>query len=129
MRVLLDTHAFLWFVLNDRRLSANARSIMVDPGNDLLLSPASYWEIAIKVSLGRYQLHGNDFATFMNQQIATNRLGILPVSVAHAAAVSTLPYHHRDPFDRLLIAQAIVEGVPLLSDDSALDSYPITRVW
>lgn len=128
MRLLLDTQAFLWFVLNDARLSPTARGLVVDPGNELLFSPASYWEIAIKVSLGKYQVPGS-FRDFMDRQIAINRLTILPITVAHAAVVASLPFHHRDPFDRLLIAQSLVENVPLVSSDSIVDAYGVVRHW
>ncbi len=128
MRVLLDTHAFLWFALDDARLSASAQSVMTDGGNELLLSPASYWEMAIKVSLGKYTID-EEFEPFMENQIKANGLSVLAVTVRHAAAVVALPFHHRDPFDRLLIAQAMVEGVPLLSADANLDAYPVTRIW
>ena len=128
MKLLLDTHAFLWFVLDDSRLSESARTLMMDRGNELLISPASYWELAIKISLGKYQLD-EDFETFMAQQIASNDLVVLPLTVSHAAAVSKLPFIHRDPFDRLLVAQAKVEDVPILSADEVLDGYAIRRVW
>jgi PIN domain nuclease of toxin-antitoxin system len=128
MRLLLDTHAFLWFVLNDPQLSAKARLLMVDPANDLLLSPATYWEIAIKISIGKYSLP-TAFESFMDQQILVNDLEILPIAVKHAAVVATLPFHHRDPFDRLLIAQALAEQIPIISGDSALDAYSVTRLW
>jgi PIN domain nuclease of toxin-antitoxin system len=128
MRLLLDTHAFLWFVLDDPQLSRAARSLMEDIHNDLLLSPASYWELAIKVKLGKYDIPG-DFSAFMERHVAKNYLTILPITIKHVAAVTTLPFHHRDPFDRLLVAQAMVEQVPLLSADKALDAYPITRNW
>lgn len=127
-RILLDTHAFLWFALNDSRLSATAADCMADPDNELLFSPASYWEIAIKISIGKYSLP-EDFAVFMQAQIAENDLTILPVTVEHAAVVATLPFHHRDPFDRLLAAQATVEGVELLSADEVFDHYIATRRW
>lgn len=127
-RILLDTHAFLWFALNDSRLSANAKDCMEDPDSDLLFSPASYWEIAIKISIGKYSLP-EDFTDFMRDQIDENQLTVLPVSIQHAAAVSSMPFHHRDPFDRLLVAQAIVENVELLSSDEIFDSYPVTRLW
>ena len=128
MRLLLDTHAFLWFVLNDPSLSATARALVSDPQNDVLISPATCWEIAIKVSIGKYQLAG-PFADFMDDQIALNDLTMLPITVRHTAVVASLPFHHKDPFDRLLIAQAIVENVPLLSVDAVFDSYPVTRLW
>lgn len=128
MRLLLDTHAFLWFVLNDASLSAPAQALISDPRNDVLISPATYWEIAIKVGIGKYQLPG-PFADFMDDQIARNDLTILPITVGHAAIVASLPFYHKDPFDRLLIAQAIVENMPVLSVDAAFDPYPVTRLW
>jgi len=128
MRLLLDTHAFLWFVLNDAKLSSTARGVISDPLNAVAISPASYWELAIKVSLGKYQLSA-PFQLFMEQQIAVNRFEILHILVSHAAALTTLPLHHRDPFDRLLVAQAIAEQIPLVSGDAALDAYGIQRLW
>ncbi len=128
MKILLDTHTLLWFGLSNPRLSDRARALIRDPDNQPLVSPASYWEIAIKISLGKYRLF-QDVASFVEQQIATNRLDILPISPEHAGLVATLPFHHRDPFDRLLIAQAIHERVPLVSSDDAFDKYPVTRLW
>lgn len=128
MKVLLDTHALLWFLLHDRRLGRDAAAIVMDLHNDVLVSPASYWEIAIKVGLGKYTLK-EEFATFMEREIKSNLLTILPITVRHAAAVATMPLHHRDPFDRLLAAQATVEQIPILSADTALDKYGVTRIW
>lgn len=128
MRLLLDTHAFLWFVLNDSRLSSIARSAIANPDNTVLFSPASYWEIAIKISVGKYSIPGG-FAEFIQQQIDGNDFTIQPVLVSHAAQVASLPFHHRDPFDRLLIAQSIVENVPLVSADGTFDEYSIDRIW
>jgi PIN domain nuclease of toxin-antitoxin system len=128
MKFLLDTQAFLWFVLNDRALSQVARNLIVDPLNDILLSPASYWEIAIKVSLGKYQIPGN-FETWMEHQLQVNELEILPIKVAHVARIVTLPFHHKDPFDRLLVAQALTEEIPIISVDAMLDNYTVTRYW
>lgn len=128
MRLLLDTQAFLWFVLNHARLSSTARTLIVDPANELLFSPASYSEIAIKVSIGKYQVPG-PFKDFMDRQIAINRLTILPITVAHAAVIAALPFHHRDPFVRLLVAQSLVENVPLVSSDSVVDAYGVVRRW
>jgi PIN domain nuclease of toxin-antitoxin system len=128
MRLLLDTHAFLWFVLNDPRLSPNARTAIGDPGNDVFLSPASYWEVAIKVSLGKYSLPGL-FQDFMERQITVNDFEVLPITVKHASVVAALPFHHRDPFDRLLIAQAMSEQIPVASADPAFDPYPVSRLW
>jgi len=128
MRLLLDTHAFLWFTLKDPQLSARAQAWIADPNNLIEFSPASYWEIAIKISTGKYTLT-EPFDVFMQREIAINRLHVLHIEVSHAAAVITLPFHHRDPFDRLLIAQAIVEQIPILSADPVFDSYPVTRQW
>jgi PIN domain nuclease of toxin-antitoxin system len=128
VRVLLDTHAFVWFALNDSRLTSTARTCLADPATEVLLSPASYWEIAIKVSLGKYVL-SDPFETFLNTQIQINNLTVLPISVAHAGRVASLPLHHRDPFDRLLVAQALVEQIPIVSTDSTLDLYGIGRIW
>jgi PIN domain nuclease of toxin-antitoxin system len=124
----MDTHTFLWFVLNDASLSVTARTLIVDPRNDILLSPASYWEIAIKIGLGKYRLPG-PFQVFMEHQIAQNKFDVLPITVAHAAVVAILPLHHRDPFDRLLIAQAMAEQIPILGADTAFDAYPVSRLW
>ena len=128
MKLLLDTHALLWFALDDKRLSAKADALMTDPANDVLVSPASYWEIAIKISCGKYELAG-DFVQFMETLISENDFEILPITPVHAATVAELPFHHRDPFDRLLISQAIVEKIPFLSADDAIDSYAVDRLW
>ncbi|MBU7585308.1 MAG: type II toxin-antitoxin system VapC family toxin [Nostoc sp. TH1S01] len=128
MKLLLDTQAFLWFVLNDRALSQVACDLIVDPLNDILLSPASYWEIAIKVSIGKYQIP-ESFATWIERQIQVNELEILPIKVFHTAAIVNLPFHHKDPFDRLLIAQALTETIPIISADAVLDNYAVTRYW
>jgi PIN domain nuclease of toxin-antitoxin system len=128
MRLLLDTHSFLWFVLGDSQLSPRALSLILDPGNEKLLSPASYWEIAIKISIGKYSL-SEPYEAFLQRGIAGNGFVILPIEPRHTARVINLPFHHRDPFDRLLIAQAIAEGIPIVSADPALDRYPVTRLW
>lgn len=128
MTLLLDTHAFLWFILDDAQLSITARALIIDEQNDIFLSPASYWELAIKISIGKYQLPG-PFVPFLHQQIDLNDFTILPVSVEHAGKVASLPYHHRDPFDRLIIAQALVENMAVLSNDSIMDQYGVVRSW
>jgi PIN domain nuclease of toxin-antitoxin system len=128
VRFLLDTHTFLWAVLDDPHLSDKAKGLMLNADNELFVSPATYWEIAIKISVGKYTLD-DDFETFMERQTAYSEFTLLPISVKHAALVATLPFHHRDPFDRLLIAQAISERIPIISTDRALDAYSVTRVW
>lgn len=128
MRVLLDTHTFLWFVLGDSKLSGTAKRQIEDQQSDKLLSPASYWEIAIKISLGKYTLP-QPYEQFIRKAIGDNGFIILPVELRHTAALTNLPFHHRDPFDRLIIAQAMVEQISVISGDSVFDAYPITRIW
>lgn len=128
MRLLLDTHTFLWFILDDPQLSTRAKELIIEPDNEIVISPASYWEIAIKISLGKYSL-SEPYGVFMEREIAANEFRILPIEPKHTAALTALPFHHRDPFDRLLIAQAMIEGIPLVSNDPALDAYPISRLW
>jgi PIN domain nuclease of toxin-antitoxin system len=125
---LLDTHAFLWFILDDPKLSERAKALIADADNAVEISPASYWEIAIRISLGKYALP-ESYAGFMERQLADNDFRILPIEPRHAAVLIDLPFHHRDPFDRLLVAQAICEEIPLVSTDPALDAYPVTRLW
>ncbi|MGH8071972.1 MAG: type II toxin-antitoxin system VapC family toxin [Candidatus Entotheonellia bacterium] len=128
MRLLLDTHAFLWFVLGDAQLSNTAKSYILDSAHAKLISPASYWEIAIKVSIGKYILNAS-YELFTQRGIEGNGFEILPIELKHTVALTTLPFHHRDPFDRLLIAQAMAEQIPIISNDPAFDAYPIMRLW
>ena len=128
MRLLLDTHTVLWFALNDPSLSATAMSLILDPAHEKLVSPASDWEIAIKISAGKYAL-AVSFEDFFRGAIDDNGFRRLPIELRHTAALTTLPYHHRDPFDRLLAATALVEGLTLVSADSAFDAYGVTRLW
>jgi PIN domain nuclease of toxin-antitoxin system len=128
MRVLLDTHTFLWFILDDPQLSASARTLLENPANDVEISPASYWEIAIKIGLGKYALP-QPYQTFMEHQMATNNFRILPIELRHTALLTTMIRHHKDPFDRLLVAQALIESIPLVSADTKLDPYGVTRLW
>ena len=128
MRLLLDTHTFLWFILNDPKLSRRAKDLISDGDNVVEISPASYWEIAIKISLGKYALP-EPYADFMERELATNDFGILPIEPKHASILTELPFHHRDPFDRMLVAQAICEQIPLVSVDTTLDAYSVKRLW
>ncbi len=128
MRLLLDTHAFLWFVLDDPKLSDPARRLIEEPTNAVEVSPASYWEIAIKIGLKKYSLP-EPYQEFMEEQIADNDLRILPIEPRHTALLTTMPHHHRDPFDRLLVAQALAEAIPLISGDARLDAYGLARLW
>ncbi|MBI4750807.1 MAG: type II toxin-antitoxin system VapC family toxin [Acidobacteria bacterium] len=128
MKILLDTHAWLWFVLGDLQLSDKARALISDPTNEKLISPASYWELAIKISIGKYLLT-EPYADFMKRAIIGNGLIILPIAPVHTSVLTSLPFHHKDPFDRLLIAQSIAEGIPIVSADAVFDTYPVVRLW
>lgn len=128
MRVLLDTHTLLWFLGGDERLSPRAREIIEDGGNEALTSVASLWEIAIKHSLGRLELD-RPFTELIPSQLEANAIGVLAMELRHVAAVATLPFHHRDPFDRLLVAQALVEDLPIIGRDEVFDSYGVKRIW
>ncbi len=102
--------------------------LIEDTTNDVFLSVASLWEMAIKISLGKLRL-AEPFEAFITQQMSLNRIELLGMTVSHASRVSVLPFHHRDPFDRLLIAQAEVEQMPIISGASGFDAYEITRLW
>jgi PIN domain nuclease of toxin-antitoxin system len=128
MIVLLDTHAFLWWAADDPNLSPLARSIIKDKGNQLYLSAASGWEIAIKSSTGKLALPDPP-AVYVQSRMAANRVVELPVSMTHALQVHALPYHHKDPFDRLLVAQSQVESMPILTADPLIAQYAVTVLW
>jgi len=128
MRLLLDTHSFLWFISGSTNLSPTARTLIEDASNQPLLSVASLWEMAIKLSLGKLSL-AQPFEVLIPQQMRLNGIKLLGIEVEHAAVVSRLPFHHRDPFDRLLIAQAMVEQMPIVSADAAFDTYTVKRLW
>jgi len=128
MNLLLDTHTFLWFIAGNDSLSQKARTLIEDESNRVYLSAASLWEIAIKVSLGKLAL-SEPFETFIPEQLDVNSVELLGISVSHASRVASLPFHHRDPFDRLLAAQALMEDIPIISADDVLDAYGVTRLW
>lgn len=128
MRALLDTHTLLWFVSGDTRLSADARAIMDDPENDVLVSIASLWEVVIKVGVGKLELD-MPVEQFVVDQVSRNQFTVLPIELSHLVTVSTLPLHHRDPFDRLLAAQALSEGVPVVGTDPTFDAYDVQTIW
>ena len=128
MRVLIDSHVLIWYVDQDNLLSPASHAAISDPTNDLLLSAGSIWEIGIKVGLGKLVLT-QPFKPWMNQAISDLDVTVLPLSVEYVDVQSNLPRHHGDPFDRLIVAQAIIEQVPIISADANLDAYGITRVW
>lgn len=128
MRALLDTHAFLWWISDDHRLSDRAREIIGDGRNELFFSAASGWEISIKVGLGRLEVP-DKLERFIGDQLFRNAITALPIYLSHALHTRTLPDHHRDPFDRILIAQALLEEMPLLSTDPQIARYSVEVVW
>jgi PIN domain nuclease of toxin-antitoxin system len=128
MRHLIDTHAIIWYVDQDHLLSGTAHAAITDPANEILLSAAAVWEIAIKVGLGKLNL-SLPYRQWMAKAIADLGLSLLPITVEYADVQAGLPKHHGDPFDRLMIAQAIVEGVSIISSDPQLDAYGVMRIW
>ncbi|MFI3157054.1 MAG: type II toxin-antitoxin system VapC family toxin [Methylococcaceae bacterium] len=128
MKILLDTCAFIWLVTDDPKLSELAKEIFLDTDNELLLSAVTGFEIAVKYSLGKLHLTEPP-KEFIANRMQANALTELPVSMAHALTLQDLPLYHKDPFDRLLVAQAMVNQIPLLSADQQLSAYAIDRLW
>jgi PIN domain nuclease of toxin-antitoxin system len=126
MRVLLDTHAFLWWVIDDPKLTRVARRTIARSA--CVVSIASCWEMAIKVSRGSLDLP-EPVDAFVQRHVAENGFALLDIALEHASAVAGLPFHHRDPFDRLLVAQAAAEQLPIVSADSVFSEYGVKRVW
>jgi len=125
MKLLLDTHVFIWWADAPEHLSAAALAALEDGSNELILSVASVWELQIKIQLGKLKLNVS-LKDLVESQQATNGVQLLPVELAHVLALDALPLHHKDPFDRLLIAQSIAEGTTLVSTYSQLSAYPVT---
>ena len=128
MRFLLDTHTLLWYWWNHPQLSSNVLQIIRDSNVQKLVSLVTPWEVAIKVSLGKLDIGGAYPGSFARGMSRDNFDYLIPTN-EHCSIVARLPFHHRDPFDRLMIAQAIVEQIPIISADAALDAYPILRIW
>ncbi len=128
MKVLLDTHCWLWWTAEPQRLGEHARRLIRDGGNTVLLSAASSWELAIKYALGRLALPEPPH-DFVPRRLARDSIAPLPVHHAHALQVAALPRHHRDPFDRLLVAQAQLERVPIITVDRQFEPYDIEIIW
>ena len=127
MKYLLDTHTFLWFV-NDSDEIPEQLFNLLESDVDLFLSIDSLWEIAIKVNIGKLTWP-KLYANFVSEQIKLNDIEILPISLEHLNLISTFPLYHKDPFDRLIIAQSLVENLTVISKDSAFNAYPITKLW
>lgn len=128
MKILLDTQAFLWLIDDSAKLSESAKKLFLNQKNELFLSLASVWELAIKTSIDKLTLKST-LEKFIPDQLQENSISQLDISFRHVAKVATLPFHHRDPFDRLIISQAIEENLPILSSDEAFDLYGIKRLW
>lgn len=131
MRYLIDTHVFLWFVLNAKGLRQTARTIIEDGQNEIFISIASLWEISIKTALGKLTINGK-YETVIDD-VNDNSIQVLPINFVHTVEQNRLPFHHRDPFDRLIVSQAIVENMNFISKDAIFDDYLkgklIKRIW
>lgn len=128
MRLLLDTHTLLWFLTDDRKLSQNARTLIIRPNTDVLVRVVSLWEIVIKASLGKLPLPA-PFEELLPAQLEIERISVLQIELQHLTRLRQLPFHHRDPFDRLILAQAIVEKIPLISRDAVFSNYDVPILW
>lgn len=128
MKLLLDTHAFLWFIGGSPRLSSSARTLIEAPENERLISAASIFEMAIKIGLGKLTV-GQPLEQILAREIDSGAFALLPIEVRHVSVLASLPFHHRDPFDRLLAAQSLVDGLALLSVDEAFGAYGVRRLW
>ena len=127
MKALLDTHTFLWAISGNPKLSRRAKEVFTGP-SDLWLSAASVWEILIKVQVGKMDLP-LPAGPYIVKKLAENQIEILPVTLDHVLCLESLPSHHSDPFDRILIAQSIEEGWPVVTADSAFEHYPVQVIW
>ena len=128
MHLLIDTHALLWWLIDDPALPASARKHLARAGNTIHVSSASAWEIATKFRIGKLP-DANDLLADFASYLARERFESLPISIDHAVRAGLLPGPHKDPFDRMLIAQAQAENIPILSNDAAFDTYSVRRLW
>jgi len=128
MKALLDTHAFLWWIDDDSRLSSSARMIIENRENQVFFSAASAWEIAIKTQFGKLRLPSSP-DIFITEHLSLNGFEPLPISISHALHTASLPSLHRDPFDRVLIAQSRTERLPLLTCDGLIIQYSVETIW
>lgn len=128
MRLLLDTHTLIWYYETHPKMSPAALALLDDPANEKLVSAASYWEIAIKLGTGKLAL-SEPFPDYIQHAVFDNGFVVLPVEPRHCEPLVTLPRHHNDPFDRLMISQAVVEGISIVGTDTAFDPYPVQRLW
>jgi PIN domain nuclease of toxin-antitoxin system len=128
MKVLVDTHTFIWALLHDHRLTSKAKQILTSNEHELVFSLVSLWEIAIKIKTGKLNTIGSSVA-YIRDEMDAYGMSLLPIRYEHILQLESLPHHHSDPFDRLLIAQALTESLPILSGDRAFANYGIKLVW
>ena len=128
MKYLLDTHSLIWFFAGHPNLSNKVREIMEDDNHQKLISLVSVWEMGIKQSKGKFNL-SLPLEDYINNNIKLEDFDLLPIKLNHVSLITSLPFHHNDPFDRLLIAQSIIENIPILSKDIAFDAYDVNRLW
>ncbi len=128
MKILIDTQSIIWFAENNAQLTKTARAAIEDLNNTCYVSMASFWEMSIKMNLGKLAVNGLSLSEFMDE-IAKNDIETLDIERQHILENERLPLFHRDPFDRLIIAQAVSDVMPIVSSDDAFDAYPITRIW
>ena len=128
MNLLLDTHAMLWAMIEPEKLSPNARALLADPANSLTVGISSLWETTLKIAIGRSTVPGSNI-DFVIQNLDPFRIQLLPIRPEHLRILQALPFIHKDPFDRILIAQAIAEGLPLVTGDRTLRSYEVETIW
>ncbi len=128
MKVLFDTHAFLWIISDDARLSRVVREIFTAPENEILLSAASVWEVLVKADAGKLPIK-KPVARYLLSQLRKTSTSVLPILLSHVVRLEGLPLLHRDPFDRIIVAQALTEKIPIVSADSKLRLYPVEVLW
>jgi PIN domain nuclease of toxin-antitoxin system len=129
MTYLLDTHAFLWFVTQDNKLSSTAKHYIENESNYILLSLASIWELSIKFSQNKLPIPTHDLESYVSKEILNNSMRIFNIRPRHAFGIIYLPFHHKDPFDRIIISQSKIENIPVISKDIIFDKYEINRIW
>lgn len=128
MKILIDTHVFIWWTGDVKKLSSQVYDLLVDPNTDVMLRIVSIWEMQIKFSLGKLQLK-TSLSQLVDDEVKANRIELLPLSLSHIYTLHSLPLHHRDPFDRMLIAQSMNTDLQIVSVDEKFDFYGVNRIW
>lgn len=128
MTYLIDTHVFIWWLQDNRELSERSRNIMSNAANEIFLSIASLWEISIKLSIGKLKI--NDYSTaYIEKQLVSNDIQLLPIKLSHTVNLHSMPNHHKDPFDRMIISQALEENLAIITKDNQFENYNIEVIW